>query len=185
MNVLLQLLDDGRLTDGQGRTVDFSNCLIILTSNIGQEHLIAAASTSATSNSAKPLVMQELRMHFKPEFLNRLDDIVMFNPLTRPVLGRIITNQITLINKRLEGRGVKIVLEESAVDRILDSSWDTAAYGARPLKRLLEREIVTGVAKMLLEGKIAPGTTVAVAAEEPGMMDEDAGEFTFKTLMSQ
>ena len=159
MNVLLQLLDDGRLTDGQGRTVDFSNCVIIMTSNIGQEHILEMGNASAGSIQA--LVLQEVKRFFKPEFINRLDDLIVFNPLNRACLEKIVSLQIQEISQRLAAKNISLVLDKSAIDIVLSQSYDLT-YGARPLKRYLEQIIVTELSKMLLDPQLTSKMSVSV-----------------------
>jgi ATP-dependent Clp protease ATP-binding subunit ClpB len=157
LNVLLQVLDDGRLTDGAGRVVDFTNTVIILTSNIGAEHLLkelgsGVASTSITSDT-RELVMQAVRRHFRPEFLNRLDDVVIFHPLGPGQLGFIVQLQLAGITKRLQERDIELRLSPSAVEFVLAASYDPV-YGARPMRRFLEKHIGTGLSKMLISGEL-------------------------------
>lgn len=153
LNLLLQLLDDGRLTDGQGRTVDFSNCVIILTSNIGHQHLLSLDDSSLSiPEDVKSRVLLEVRHHFRPEFLNRLDDLVMFNPLRPANLLQIVQLLAKEISDRLSGRvnGASLELTDSAARVLLEEAYDPA-YGARPLRRHLERRIVTQLSRLLLD----------------------------------
>ncbi len=149
LNVLLQLLDDGRLTDGQGRTVDFSNTVVILTSNLGHEFM-TGASPAAAGRSVNDMVMASVRAHFRPEFLNRLDDIVIFSALSLEDLRAIIRLQVEEINKRLEDREIRIVVSEAAGDVLIREAYDPM-YGARPLRRHLDKKLVTQVSRMLLD----------------------------------
>ena len=145
LNLLLQLLDDGRLTDGQGRTVDFSNCVVILTSNIGHQHLLALDQTAiAIPNEIRELVMNQVRAHFRPEFLNRLDDLVLFNPLRPGNLLQIVQLLIAEISERLAARinGASLSVSQEATRILLQEAYDPS-YGARPLRRHLEKRIVT------------------------------------------
>jgi len=172
-NVLLQVLDDGRLTDGQGRTVDFSNTVIIMTSNLGSEYLLQAIEDSKTgtiSEAAKEKVMGKVKQHFRPEFLNRLDDIVTFAPLSPADLQHIITLQVAGVAKRLEDRDIKLTLDPSALNFVLEQAYDPV-YGARPLKRYLEKHIVTILSRMLLSNELPDHSNVVVSAK--------GGEFTF------
>lgn len=146
LNVLLQLLDDGRLTDGHGRTVDFSNTVVIMTSNLGHEYLTGTTPSPDTHN----LVMDTVKRHFRPEFINRLDDIVIFNPLTPAHLRDILLMQIKLIERRLEPRAVRLDVSFAATESLLKQAYDPL-YGARPLRRFLEKKIVTELSRMLLD----------------------------------
>jgi len=148
LNVLLQVLDDGRLTDGQGRTVDFTNTILILTSNVGAEYLQNHLDRGLDENT-KSLVMNQVRHHFRPEFLNRLDDIVIFNPLDPCHLSEIVHIQMKHISKLLENRDLVIALDPSAVSLILKEAYNPL-YGARPLRRYLEKAIVTQLSLMIL-----------------------------------
>ncbi|MDO5025336.1 MAG: ATP-dependent chaperone ClpB [Trueperella sp.] len=159
-DILLQVLDDGRLTDGQGRTVDFRNTILILTSNIGSQFLTAAEMSQAEKNSA---VLDAVRAHFKPEFLNRLDDIIIFDPLTAEQLAQIVELQIAQLMARLAGRRITLQVSAAAKEVLAQEGYDPA-YGARPLRRLIQREIGDQLARMLLAGEIADGGTVAVDA---------------------
>lgn len=158
-NVLLQVLDDGRLTDGQGRTVDFTNTVIIMTSNIGSDYLLK--SKGVITQEVTDQVMAIVRKSFRPEFLNRLDDIVMFSPLTQEDLYKIIQQQIAIISKRLEDRDIGIEVDQDACDLILKHSFDPV-YGARPLKRYLEKNIVTELSKLILSNKLGDHQNVKI-----------------------
>jgi ATP-dependent Clp protease ATP-binding subunit ClpB len=161
--VLLQVLDDGRLTDGQGRVVDFSNVVIIMTSNLGSQYLLSGITDGEISPRVREQVMLEVKKHFKPEFLNRLDDIVIFKPLGRTELHKIIRIQILHLEKRLEDKDIKLDVHESALDLILKVAYDPV-YGARPLKRYLEKHIVTQLSKMILTGEAREHCIVHVEA---------------------
>eukprot|EP00026_Physarum_polycephalum_P002157 Phypoly_transcript_02162.p1 GENE.Phypoly_transcript_02162~~Phypoly_transcript_02162.p1 ORF type:complete len:900 (+),score=200.10 Phypoly_transcript_02162:111-2810(+) len=166
-NVLLQVLDDGRLTDGQGRTVDFSNTVIIMTSNLGSQVLLEGmeGNTSGTIPPAlKDKVMDKVKKHFRPEFLNRLDDIVVFSPLGQNDLREIVRLQTNLISARLKDRGIQIVLENSALDTALQQAYDPL-YGARPLKRYLEKQLVTQLSRMLIAGTLTDNSIVRISAK--------------------
>lgn len=156
LNVLLQVLDDGRLTDGKGRVVDFSNTIIIMTSNVGSEY-IQANLDHATRN----LVMQKLRASFKPELLNRMDEICIFNSLDRSQLQDIIKIQLAEIGKRLSSHAIQISMTPLAANYILDQSYDVV-YGARPLKRYLERMLITALAKHIITGKVLDHSKVQI-----------------------
>jgi ATP-dependent Clp protease ATP-binding subunit ClpB len=165
-NVLLQILDDGRLTDAQGRTVDFKNTVIIMTSNIGSHHLLDGIdSRGEIVETARVAVMGELRGHFRPEFLNRVDDIVLFKPLTLPEIQRIVELQVADVRRRLEDRRIDLELTDPARELIAEAGYDPV-YGARPLKRFIQREVETRVARALLSGDILPGATIRVDAAD-------------------
>lgn len=152
-NILLQVLDDGRLTDSQSRTVDFKNTIIIMTSNIGSEYLLDSIKDGKITEDAKKQVEDRLRNAFKPEFLNRIDDIVMFSPLNKDQIFEIIRLQLDNIQKRLEDRGIRISITDEAKEYILNHSYDPE-YGARPVKRYLQRNLETKLAKAIIEGKV-------------------------------
>jgi ATP-dependent Clp protease ATP-binding subunit ClpB len=171
--ILLQVLDEGRLTDSKGRTVDFTNTVIILTSNIGAELLLEAATQSPEKKTAThKLVMDQVRASFAPEFLNRLNSIVMFNALGASQMERIVQKAMSGVKRRLESKGIGVVLERSGAKAILESSYDTN-YGARPVERYLEGTVVTELSRMLISGEIASSTTVHIeCADDIG--DEDS-----------
>ena len=161
-NVLLQILDDGRLTDSQGRTVDFKNTTIIMTSNVGGQFLIENASESGEINEAvRKKVTGELRAHFRPEFLNRVDDIVLFKPLTLNEIKHIVELQLTLLRSRLADRNISLELSDTAKEYVAREGYDPV-YGARPLKRFLQRQVETVLSRKLLSGEIADGAKVTV-----------------------
>jgi len=166
-NVLLQVLDDGRLTDGQGRTVDFRNTLIVLTSNLGSEYL-AALPEGESSEKARPQVMEAVRAAFRPEFLNRLDEIILFNRLSREHMKEIVDIQIKRLQARLAERHVTLDLDQAARDWLANAGYDPV-YGARPLKRTVQRYVQNPLATMILEGEIADGDTVAVSVQGGGL----------------
>jgi ATP-dependent Clp protease ATP-binding subunit ClpB len=168
-NVLLQILDDGRLTDAKGRTVDFKNTVLIMTSNLGSREIQAAAGDEKRVREA---VMQELREHFKPEFLNRIDDIVIFHQLTREQIVQIIDVQLERLRSMLAERNVTLVLDDSARALLAREGYDPQ-YGARPLKRAIQTLIQNPLAVKLLRGEITPGQTITVSA--------DGDEMVFKT----
>ncbi len=159
-NVLLQILDDGRLTDSKGRTVDFKNTVLIMTSNLGSREIQAA---EGDEKQVREAVLQELRLHFKPEFLNRIDDIVVFHQLSRDQIGKIIDVQLERLISMLNERNVKLVLEPSARELLMREGYDPT-YGARPLKRAIQSLIQNPLAVKLLQGEILPGQTVHVLA---------------------
>jgi len=162
-NVLLQVLDDGRLTDGQGRTVDFRNTLIIMTSNLGSEFLVNQPEGEDTS-AVREHVMGTVRAHFRPEFLNRVDEIILFHRLQRSEMGRIVEIQFARLSKLLEERKITLTLDSAARDWLAAKGWDPA-YGARPLKRVIQRNVQDPLAEMILAGDIKDGDHVALSAE--------------------
>ncbi|MFR3599561.1 MAG: ATP-dependent chaperone ClpB [Bifidobacterium catenulatum] len=157
-DVLLQVLDDGRLTDGQGRTVDFKNTILIMTSNLGSQFLV---NTELDDEAKKKAVMDAVHMQFKPEFINRLDELVMFHPLTREELGGIVDIQVAQVSARLSDRRIKLDVTDSARDWLANTGYDPA-YGARPLRRLVQTEVGDQLARMLLAGEVHDGDTVLV-----------------------
>ncbi|MDE2475871.1 MAG: AAA family ATPase, partial [Alphaproteobacteria bacterium] len=167
-NVLLQVLDDGRLTDGQGRTVDFRNTVIILTSNLGAEYL-AAQPEGEDSTSARSQVMNAVRAHFRPEFLNRLDEIILFHRLTRAQMDQIVEIQIERLQGLLAERKITVKLDAKAKSWLADSGYDPV-YGARPLKRVIQRSLQDPLASMILEGEVSDGDTVKVSAGKRGLI---------------
>jgi ATP-dependent Clp protease ATP-binding subunit ClpB len=176
-NVLLQVLDDGRLTDGQGRTVDFRNTVIILTSNLGTEFMVGDDTKAARAN-----VMQAVRGHFRPEFLNRLDEIIIFHRLSRANMDTIVDIQIGRLDKLLADRKIEITLDPKAREWLASTGYDPV-YGARPLKRVIQRRLQDPLAQMLLEGKIGDGAHVKVSANKIGLtingQSFDVGEDVF------
>ena len=178
-DVLLQVLDDGRLTDGQGRTVDFKNTILIMTSNLGSQFLVNA---ELDDEAKKKAVMDAVHMQFKPEFINRLDELVMFHPLTREELGGIVDIQVAQVSARLADRRIKLDVTDSARDWLANTGYDPA-YGARPLRRLVQTEVGDQLARMLLAGEVHDGDTVLVdqtggdhlelSSWAPGQIDDD------------
>jgi ATP-dependent Clp protease ATP-binding subunit ClpB len=163
-NVLLQVLDDGRLTDGQGRTVDFRNTLIVLTSNLGSE-ILASLPEGVETNAVREQVMAVVRQAFRPEFLNRLDEILLFRRLGRKEMAGIVEIQIERLRQLLADRKIKLELDESAKTWLADAGYDPV-YGARPLKRVIQRELQNSLAQMILEGTMPDGSTVDVSAKD-------------------
>ena len=163
-NVLLQILDDGRLTDAQGRTVDFKNTVIIMTSNLGSQHLLVGESEEAAAEK----VLATVRDHFKPEFLNRVDEILVFHRLRREDLALIVDIQLTSLQRRLAERAITLVVTDEAKDHLAATGYDPA-YGARPLKRLIQRTIENPLALDLLQGTFSDGDTIALGAQEGGL----------------
>jgi ATP-dependent Clp protease ATP-binding subunit ClpB len=162
-NVLLQVLDDGRLTDGQGRTVDFRNTLIIMTSNLGSEFLVDQPEGEDTS-AVREQVMGMVRAHFRPEFLNRVDEIILFHRLQKSEMGRIVEIQFGRLQKLLEDRKITLSLDAAARDWLAAKGWDPA-YGARPLKRVIQRNLQDPLAEMILAGEVQDGDRVVISAE--------------------
>lgn len=161
-NVLLQVLDDGRITDSQGRTVDFKNTILIMTSNIGSDYLLEGISGNGDiKESAKDMVMNELRGHFRPEFLNRLDEIIMFKPLSRENIGGIIELLINELNERLADKELRVELTEEAKNYVVSEAYDPV-YGARPLKRYLQKNVETMAARMILGDQVGAGDTIVL-----------------------
>ncbi len=168
-NILLQVLDDGRITDSQGRTVDFKNTILIMTSNIGSEYLLEGIDADGNINqTAQDQVMNELRSHFRPEFLNRLDEIVMFKPLGREDIGGIVDIQMDRLNKRLADREITVELTDAGRDYVISEGYDPV-YGARPLKRYLQKYVETMTARMILGNELSPGDIVHIDADENGL----------------
>ena len=165
-NVLLQVLDDGRITDSQGRTVDFKNTIIIMTSNLGSAQLLEGIDeTGNISPLAEEAVMQVVRGHFRPEFLNRLDEIIMFKPLTKDNIGNIITLMMADLNSRLKDRELSVVLSDTATDFIVEHGYDPV-YGARPLKRFLQKHVETLSAKLILADEVSMGDVIYIDVED-------------------
>jgi ATP-dependent Clp protease ATP-binding subunit ClpB len=167
-NVLLQVLDDGRLTDGQGHTVDFRNTLIVMTSNLGSEYLVAQAEGEDT-DKVRDQVMAEVRAHFRPEFLNRVDEIILFHRLKREHMGRIVDIQMEHLQKLLDERKITITLDAKARDWLADKGYDPA-YGARPLKRVIQKSVQDPLAELILSGRIKDGEKVKIAAGRDGLV---------------
>jgi ATP-dependent Clp protease ATP-binding subunit ClpB len=164
-NVLLQLLEDGRLTDGQGRTVDFRNCVVIMTSNIGS-HLIAEVPHDASAEQwarVRDAVMSELRANFRPEFLNRVDDVILFSRLDKQQLREIVSIQLRGLRDRLAARKLTLDVTDAAIDLLAEEGYDPT-YGARPLKRVIQRRLRDPIAMAILEGRFGDGDTVEVDA---------------------
>jgi ATP-dependent Clp protease ATP-binding subunit ClpB len=167
LNVLLQLLDDGRLTDGKGRTIDFKNVVVIMTSNLGSAFL-AELGDRGVDEAAKREVMDALRAHFRPEFINRIDEIIIFHPLSREQMKSIIDIQVRNLLKRLEDRKIYVALTDAAKDWLVKEGYDPA-YGARPLKRAIQKLILDPLAIRVLDGEFAEGDRVQVDAGKEGL----------------
>ena len=166
-NVLLQVLDDGRLTDGQGHTVDFRNTLIVMTSILGSEFL-ASQPEGQDSDAVRDQVMAVVRASFRPEFLNRVDEIILFHRLQRGDMAKIVDIQMRRLAKLLQDRKIEIVLEPRARDWLADKGWDPA-YGARPLKRVIQKSVQDPLAEMILAGRVKDGEKVVISAGKQGL----------------
>ena len=166
-NVLLQVLDDGRLTDGQGRTVDFRNTLIILTSNLGAE-ILAAQEEGQDSSDIREQVMEIVRASFRPEFYNRLDEVILFHRLFRDQMAGIVDIQLGRLRQLLEDRKITLELDKAALHWLADAGFDPV-YGARPLKRVIQRTLQNPMAGMILDGRITDGSSVHVSASDDGL----------------
>ncbi|MFN5117233.1 MAG: ATP-dependent chaperone ClpB [Cyanobacteriota bacterium] len=175
-NVMLQILDDGRVTDGQGRTVDFTNTVLILTSNIGSQSILDLAGDPGRHTEMETRVNEALRSHFRPEFLNRLDESIIFHSLRAEELRRIVDLQVNRLAKRLEDKKLGLALDSEALDWLANVGYDPV-YGARPLKRAIQRELETPIAKGILAGTFTPGSTIKVHASE--------GKLHFEPIQSQ
>jgi ATP-dependent Clp protease ATP-binding subunit ClpB len=174
-NTLLQVLDEGRLTDGQGRTVNFRNTILIMTSNIGSEQILSYAGRDGEKvySEMSEMVIGEMRSVFRPEFLNRIDDIIVFHALSRENLAEIVHIQLEQIKERLSGMGISLELAPNAVSHLVNTGYDPA-YGARPLKRVLQKEVENNIAMMLVKGEVEPGAVLT------GDLDPVRGEITFR-----
>lgn len=175
-NLLLQILDEGHLTDSQGRRIDFRNTIIIMTSNIGADYL-AALPEGVPSSAARDSIDAELRRRFPPEFLNRIDDIILFNRLTRNEMGKIVHIQLKRIEEQLDERHIRLVFTEDALNWLADKGYDPV-YGARPLKRLISSEVLNPLSRMILEGSIKDNCMVDVT------LYDDKLQFTPHPLVS-
>jgi ATP-dependent Clp protease ATP-binding subunit ClpB len=163
------VLDDGRLTDGQGRTVDFRNTVIIMTSNLGS-HVIQDLAGEANYAEMKQKVLEIVQQHFRPEFINRVDDIVVFHPLGRDQLRSIVDIQLAYLRRRLAERDIELQLDQAATDRLAEAGFDPV-YGARPLKRAIQQQLENPLAQRILKGEFGPGSKVRVTVKD--------GELTF------
>ncbi|MEG2349311.1 MAG: ATP-dependent chaperone ClpB [Hungatella sp.] len=167
-NVLLQVLDDGRITDSTGKTVDFKNTIIIMTSNIGSQYLLDGIDEEGRITSeAESMVLGDLRAHFRPEFLNRLDEVILFKPLTKSNIGNIITLLVADLNQRLAGRELSVMLTDAAKSFVVEHGYDPV-YGARPLKRYLQKHVETLAAKIILGDQVRAGDTIVIDVSEDG-----------------
>ena len=168
-NVLLQVLDDGRITDSQGRTVDFKNTVIIMTSNIGSRFLLEGVTGDVISESVRESVMAELRKNFRPEFLNRIDETILFKPLTLEEITRIVDLLLADLNKRLTDRRVSVSLDKKAREWVAEKGYDPV-FGARPLKRFLQRQIETKLARSLISGDVKDGSEVTFSVKNDALV---------------
>jgi ATP-dependent Clp protease ATP-binding subunit ClpB len=173
-NVLLQILDDGRVTDSQGRTIDFKNTVIIMTSNIGSQHLLEGiTSDGEIRQTARDSVMRDLRGHFRPEFLNRIDEIVLFKPLLLSEIKKIVDLLLDDVRKRLSDRGVSLVVSDEAKEKIANAGYDPV-YGARPLKRYIQRELETKIGRALIAEELQAGASIRVGVKGDALDVETA-----------
>jgi ATP-dependent Clp protease ATP-binding subunit ClpB len=172
-NVLLQLLDDGRLTDGQGRTVDFKNTIIIMTSNLGSQYI---ASLIGNEDEMRAKVMEVLQASFRPELLNRIDEIVIFKPLSRKQLAEVVEIQLKSVADRLRERQIELEITSSARELLANKGYDPV-YGARPLKRVIQKEVLDPLSIKVIKGEVHDGETVVV--------DNDGGHLTFKASLTE
>jgi ATP-dependent Clp protease ATP-binding subunit ClpB len=166
-NVLLQVLDDGRLTDGQGRTVDFRNTVIVMTSNLGSQQIQAMAGEENYA-AMKAAVLEVVKDHFRPEFINRVDEVVVFHPLTAPQVREIVRIQLRYLTERLAERDMRLAVTDAALDRLAATGFDPV-YGARPLKRAIQQEIENPLAQEILRGAFGPGDAITVEAASDGL----------------
>ena len=168
--MLLQVLDDGRITDSQGRLVDFKNTIIILTSNLGSQFLLDGITSDGTiSDDAREQVQQLLRRSFRPEFLNRLDEIVFYKPLTKENIGKIIDLQIDALNRRLQDKQMTCTVSDEAKQFIIDAAYDPQ-YGARPLRRYVQHTVETLIARRIIAGDILPGARLRVSVANDALV---------------
>ena len=168
-NVLLQVLDDGRITDSQGRTVDFKNTILIMTSNLGSEYILNGIEDGDLSESARTAVDRLLKTHFRPEFLNRIDEIVTYKPLSKSEISRIVALMVDALNKRLADKQLRVALTPAAMDAVIDQGFDPA-FGARPLKRYLQSKVETLIARRIIAADVRPGDILSVDVDESGRL---------------
>jgi ATP-dependent Clp protease ATP-binding subunit ClpB len=171
-NVLLQVLDDGRLTDGHGRTVDFRNVVIVMTSNLGSQ-MIQELAGEENYDQMKSSVMEIVTQNFRPEFINRVDDVVVFHPLSREHIRSIVDIQLGYLHDRLADREMQIHLSEAARDKLAEAGFDPV-YGARPLKRAIQQRVENPLAQEILQGKFKPGDIIEVAVREDELEFQNA-----------
>ncbi|KAL6651602.1 hypothetical protein ACP70R_010527 [Stipagrostis hirtigluma subsp. patula] len=178
LNVFLQLLDDGVLTDGKGRTVDFKNTLIIMTSNLGAEHLTEGVTSEETMTAARDLVMKKVQKHFKPELLNRLSEVVIFKPLSRDKLKEVVNIQMKSIVAGMAEKGIALRTSNAALDVIFSESYNPT-YGARPIRRWVQKNVMTKVAEMLIKGEVGEGSSIFIDATD----DKKALKYEASTMI--
>ena len=167
-NVLLQVLDDGRITDSTGKTVDFKNTIIIMTSNIGSQYLLEGIDEQGNiQKEAEDMAMNDLRSHFRPEFLNRLDEIILFKPLSKECIGNIVSLLVADTNKRLADREIQVALTDKAKSFVIEHGYDPV-YGARPLKRYLQKYVETLAARIILNDQVRAGNTIVIDTDDGG-----------------
>ena len=171
-NVLLQVLDDGRLTDGQGRTVDFRNTVVVMTSNLGSQRIQELAG-EANYDAMKSAVMEIVAHHFRPEFINRVDDVVVFHPLGREHIRKIVDIQLEYLRQRLAERDLGLQLSNAARDKLADAGFDPV-YGARPLKRAIQQQVENPLAQEILQGKFKPGDVIEVGVTKDRLEFQNA-----------
>ena len=160
-NVLLQNLDEGHVTDGQGRTVNFKNTIVILTSNIGSQAILETAQKINNNEEIKKVIKEDLRKHFKPEFLNRIDDQIVFESLTKEELQKIVELQVEVLNRRVSEQSIKLEVSKEALNWIVNKSYEPT-YGARPIKRAIQQELETPIAKAILKGNYQKNSIIKV-----------------------
>jgi len=170
-NVLLQVLDDGRMTDGQGRTVDFKNTVIVMTSNLGSHLIQDMEAEGVESGLVKVAVMDEVRRHFRPEFINRIDETIVFHGLDEKNIGSIAKIQLAILEKRLEKMEILLEISEKALQKIAEAGFDPL-YGARPLKRAIQQQIENPVSRLILEGQYGPKDTIVVDVRDGDLVFE-------------
>tara|TARA_B100000700_G_C14796654_1_gene738525 strand:- start:255 stop:929 length:675 start_codon:yes stop_codon:yes gene_type:complete len=164
-NILLQILDEGRVTDGQGRTTNFKNTIIILTSNLGSQLITDTETRNNPSPNIEELINKELKAHFRPEFLNRLDEIINFETLQKETLHKVVDLQLNRLRKRLKAKGINLEINNDVLSLITELGYNPS-YGARPLKRVIQKELESEIAKYILKGKYQEGSTIKIEAKE-------------------
>ena len=164
-NILLQILDEGRVTDGQGRTTNFKNTIIILTSNLGSQLITDSGIANTQSKNIDEIINRELKAYFKPEFLNRLDEIISFEPLQKETLLRVVDLQLNLLRQRLDSKGIRLEINKDVLSLITELGYHPS-YGARPLKRVIQKELESEIAKYILKGRYKKGSTIKIKTIE-------------------
>ena len=183
-NILLQVLDDGRITDSQGRTVDFRNTVIVMTSNIGSEYILDVAGDDSKFEEMERLVLGALRSHFRPEFLNRIDDLILFHALSKKELRNIVTIQLKRIYRLLSDQKITLEMSETAIDRVAEAGYDPA-YGARPLKRAIQRELENPIATLILENTFSEGSKLVVGVDKSDELTFDVEDAELEATDSE